>query len=730
MIRMIQPVFKTLIATMLLLVIGIKIIRAEDIELERIVVTATRTEMEATKTPGSVSVVTNKDTEIRNVQVVDQALNTVTGILNERGKGLLMDAMATVTLRGIPGQERTLILMDGLTLNNAYTGSVRFEGLALEDIERIEVVRGPSSSLYGGHAMGGVVNIITKTPRKREFVLKGGYGSDALWKSYISYGDRFKDMPLTLFLSYGYKSTDGYRTDLNVQSTTPTTAITGWSYTTNNQGNTRYLIGDKGNEEYWDENITVKTGYDFSESTKLKFSFMRNSCGYSYNEPHTYLKNAAGNPVWSYGTSPNIVRESTFLLGDGKDSQNMYNLSYETEISTLKAKLSLGLVDFMRWNITPGSDATRFGDLGKVTQTPSESYNSELQFTQPLFSRHIFTFGSSFRYNWADSKEHNLTSWKDKGSQTTLSYEARGKDRTFALFIQDEIEILDNLTTYLGFREDWWETYDGYANQVGTTGYPKDYASHSASSFSPKVALVYEPFLKTILRTSLGQAFRPPTIYELYKTWTTSRGITYAGNPELNPEKTTSWDLGIEQGLWKGCKLKATYFENYIEDFIYSRTVTSTYKDKINTARAEIRGIEVELEQRLDMGLRLFANLTYNEDANVKKNETKPETEGKWLTDVPQRMFNLGVELTKDSFSGSLVARYVSKRYQNDENTDTVGDVYTSYDPYFVTDLKLSYKLTKFATVSFSVDNIFDKAYFAYYRAPGRKWFTELTLKF
>jgi len=702
----------------------------QEYDLGKIVVTAARTEMEATKAPGSISVVTNKDVEKRNVQVVDQALNTVSGVLNERGKGLLFDAMATVTLRGMPEQQRTLILMDGLTLNNPYMGSVRFQGLALEDIERIEVVRGPSSSLYGGYAMGGVINIITKMPRKREFVLKGGYGSDALWKSYISYGDRFKDA-LSLFLSYGYKSTDGYTTDFNVQSTTPP-AATGWSYTTDNQGNTRYLIGDKGNNEYWDENIAVKTGYDFSQSSKINFSFMRNSCGYSYNEPHTHLKDATGNPVWSYGTSPNIVRESTFLLGDGQDSQNIYNLSYETELSTLKAKLSLGLVDLMRWNITPDStSATRFGGPGKITQTPSEGYNSELQFTLPLFSRHIFTFGSSFRYNWADSEEHNLTSWKDKGSKTTLAYEARGKDRTFALFIQDELEILDNLTTYLGFREDWWETYDGYANQVGTTGYPKYYASHSASSFSPKVAIVYQPFVKTTLRTSIGQAFRPPTIYELYRTWTTSRGKTYAGNSELNPEKTTSWDLGIEQGLWKGSKIKATYFENYIEDLIYSRTVIpDEYYDKINAGKAEIRGIEMELEQRLDMGLRLFANLTYNEDANVKKNETKPVTEGKWLTDVPQRMFNLGVELTQGNFSGSLVARYVSKRYQNDENTDTVNDVYTSYDPYFVTDLKLSYKLTKFATLSFSLDNIFDKDYFAFYRAPGRKWFTELTLRF
>jgi iron complex outermembrane receptor protein len=136
------------------------------------------------------------------------------------------------------------------------------------------------------------------------------------------------------------------------------------------------------------------------------------------------------------------------------------------------------------------------------------------------------------------------------------------------------------------------------------------------------------------------------------------------------------------------------------------------------------------LEQRFDLGLRFFANLTYNEDANVKKNEAKPETEGKWLTDVPQRMFNAGVELTKGNFSGSMVARYVGKRYSDDENKDTANDIYASYDPYFVTDLKLSYKITEFATLSFSLDNIFDKDYFAFYKAPSRKWFTELALRF
>jgi iron complex outermembrane receptor protein len=72
----------------------------------------------------------------------------------------------------------------------------------------------------------------------------------------------------------------------------------------------------------------------------------------------------------------------------------------------------------------------------------------------------------------------------------------------------------------------------------------------------------------------------------------------------------------------------------------------------------------------------------------------------------------------------------VSKIYSNDENKDKVNNVYGSYDPYFTADAKVSYKVTKFATLSYSVDNIFDRDYFYYYKAPGRSWFCELTMRF
>ncbi|HUL31403.1 MAG TPA: TonB-dependent receptor [Thermodesulfobacteriota bacterium] len=704
----------------------------KEITLEPTVVTATRTEKEVGMAPASTSVVTKQDIEMRNTQAVDEALDDLPGVFERRGKGL-MDTLSSVTIRGIPGQQRTLILLDGLPLNSAYDGTVTFAGLAPEDVERIEVVRGPVSSLYGSYAMGGVVNILTKMPQKREVTLKQGYGSDNYWSTYGSYGDKFKD--LSLFVSAGYRSTAGYITNFDVQSSKPPAGITGWWPTSSSQGQRRYLIGDSGKNGWYDANLTAKIEYNFTETSKLRLSYLRTQDGYNYGDPDTYLLNASGKPIFSYGS----VKESTFLSGNGGKIQNLFNLGYETKFSDIKVKLLLGCNQLEdNWYITPGSTSatTQFGGPGTLSSTPSINYNADLQFTAPLVlpfvGKHVLTWGGSYRYDSANTKEHQLYNWKDENSQTALSFQSRGKDMNFALFAQDEIPILNNLTAYIGFREDWWRVFDGFANSVGLPGYPQDFSSRTASSFSPKGALVYNPFKGTILRTSVGKAFGAPSIYDLFRTWTTSYGVTYHSNPYLKPETSLSWDVGAEQGLWKGALVKATYFENYVDDLIYLRTVDATNMQYINVGKATIKGVEFAAEQKFDFGLRLFTNFTYN-DTKVVKNSINPLSEGKQLTQTPKELFNIGGEWTIGPISARLVGRYVAKRYSDDRNRDTVNHVYGSYDPYFVADAKLSYKLTMYGMsgiASLAVDNIFNRDYFTYYKSPGRQWFSDLTIKF
>lgn len=737
-----QKIFSGVVLILLLCVSTVPAEEKEKKEaaaLEEIVVTATRTEKEVESAPASASVVTKERIELKAPKTIDQTLNDVSGVMVRRGKGL-MDTLSFITLRGIPEQKRTLILMDGNVLNDPYTGGVRMGGYYPEDLERVEVAKGPFSSLYGGYAMGGVVNFITKMPEKREFTLKTGYGSswergeamDDLRRIYISYGDKLWDK-LSIFLSYGRQETNGYPSNLNVQTAKPPTGITGYEITSTREGRAAYLIGDKGDNTWRDDGITIKGQYEFTKDTKLRVSFMRNRYEYDYEGPHTYLRDIAGNEVWSYGT----VKENTFLPGGGGRVQNTYAVGFETRLfKDLLMKINLSSLDTEKnWYVTTLSQATRSGcgtdstKCGYVTNTPAEAYMADLKFTMPIFKNQILTFGGSIRYGYADTKEKYLREWRDEDSTTTLKYESKGKDRTYALFIQDEIMLLNNLTAYIGFRQDFWKTYDGYANDVGKTGYPKEYPSKTASSFSPKFALVYKPFEKTTLRSSVGRAFRPPTVYELYRTWTGSTGIIYAGNPDLDPETVISWDIGIGQKLWKGARVSATYFENYMKNLIYRKTVSSIFQEWVNVGKAESRGVEFEIEQRFEKWLRLFGNFTYT-DSEIKENEANPKTVGCRLTYTPLWKANIGAEFEKSGFQISVVGRYNEKWYSNDDNSDNTNNVYGSYDPYFVVDGRISYTITKFAKLSFSVDNIFDEKYYYYYKAPGRSWFAELTLKF
>jgi len=579
-----------------------------------------------------------------------------------------------------------------------------------------------------------VVNIITRMPDKREALVKTGYGTawsrgDAqndLVSLYAAGGDKIGEK-LRLFISYDKKQTNGNISNLNIQSKTPT-GLTGWSETTSNTGAKRYLIGNRGNDEWTNENIAFKAQYDLSDAAKATLQFLRATHDYENGVPETYLRNAAGVEIWSYGT----VKEGTFLKGAGGTARNLYRLGLETEVFQQAAvKLSVAYVDQGKdWYVTPTSaTATRTGGAGKLSDTGTATWSADMQATFPLFVNQLATVGGSYKTGWSDSQETSLANWTDEGSATNLTYQAKGKDRNYAFFLQDEIQILEKLTAYLGARQDWWESFDGYVNQTGSVGYPKTYDSRRQSSFSPKAAVVYTPLTKTTLRASLGRSFRSPNLYDLYRTWTSASGTTYLSNPDLTPETAVSWGAGVDQRLWKGARIAVSYFENEISDMIYTRTLSATTKEKINAGRGRSRGVEMEAEQRFEAWLRLFANATWT-DSEILENSAAPASVGKEMTDLPRIMFNVGGELHKGPVTASLTGRYMDRRFSNDDNSDIANGVYGAYDQFFTADAKVSYQATPWAALSFSVANLLDREYFSYSPSPGRSWFLELTLRY
>ncbi|MGV8074430.1 MAG: TonB-dependent receptor [Syntrophobacteraceae bacterium] len=709
---------------------------AKEHALEEMVVTATRTEKALSDAPAAVSVVTREDMESRNIQTIDSALNLVPGVFDKRSKGL--DTTASVTLRGFPEQKRTLVLLDGQPMNDGYTSVVNWNAMLPENVEKIEVARGPFSSLYGGNAMGGVVNIITRIPEKREVILKSGYGSDDYWSSYGSYGDKWFDR-FRLFTSYGYQASNGFPTALVVK--TPTTSgagtpVSGAIPTTNSKENDVFLVGDQGDNTWWRDSGTLKFAYDLTENSNATFSFMRNRYHYGYDDPHTFLTDAGGNPVWSGSVLADGNRisltESNFLTsgGEGGRTENRYNLGYETGLfRDAIFKFSCGLIDQeSNWYLTPSSGATRKGGPGTLNETPSTAVFTEAQISIPVFEKHRLTLGTGYRYDEAHTKEHSLTDWRDEDSKGALTYESEGKDNIVSFFTEAEISILSNLTAYVGVRGDWWKAFDGVVNTKGAAGTPDEYDSRDAFSVSPKGSIVYKPMEDTSFRASIGRAFRPPNVYELYRTWV-SGTTTYASNPDLDPETSFSWDMGVEQKLFQNAVFRLNYFNNHIYDIIYRKDVSATLKQSINAGEAKTDGIELEMEHRLTGWFKYFGSLTYTH-SKMLDNPAKPATEGKQLVGVPELMYGIGGEFTYGPASLTIIGRYADKQYNVDDNTDTAKHVYGVYDSYFVTDLNLRYRVTKWASLDFAVSNLLDEDYFAYYQTPGRKFFGGLTVKF
>ncbi len=133
--------------------------------LDELIVTATRSEKEMGLAPAAVSVVTKEELESFTFNRLDEALQYEAGYFE--GK-----------LRGLPSASHTLLMLNGMPLNSGWYGGHRWDNVGVENVERIEIVRGPASALYGGNAMGGTINVITKMPDQFEAGLKTRLGSD------------------------------------------------------------------------------------------------------------------------------------------------------------------------------------------------------------------------------------------------------------------------------------------------------------------------------------------------------------------------------------------------------------------------------------------------------------------------------------------------------------------------------------------------------------------------
>jgi len=673
---------------------------------EEIIVTASRSEQNIDSAPCASSIITSEEIKKFNIQTLDEALRFETNAYHRNGMGILTTSKP-VTLRGIPGEHRTLVMLNGIPLNSGFDGDVEWNNISMNNVDRIEITRGSGSSLYGGNAMGGVINIITKDPDSFQASASVDYGEQGTCKTggyFTNKKDRFSFM-----VGAQMQKTDGYPTYLRHRPVKKGngTLVGGW-LSPSNKGRDYWVIGDRGDLSAENQTVNLLAAYDTSDTGKLSFDIQWGAHESEYGPPHSYIKDANGRTVWAgkiiAGNGRALkVKYSHFLYGSRKLEQSSFKPS-------ITYKESFGMLDFMGtfsyndWTRKFGEENASGNDTyynapGTLFDADLRTLAYDLQFGMDLGSIHHLTFGTYYRDDDYARDTYDLSYFRALGSKTRHNFIIRGEETTYALYLQDQWEILKSITLYSGLRWDTWKAYNGKSGKINAV---VDTENYKESHLSPKLAAVWHVLPDTYLRGSVANSFRGPTISELFYLPRSN----YKANPDLQPETMWNYELGADQYLFhRRVKISGAVFHSKIKDMISRRKVNG-FRFYDNFSEAKVMGLEATVSADVNDWLRLWSNISYNK-TSIIKDKTAPEVEGNWLPSVPRIIGNIGCDAVFSKFKLSVGGNFLGREYTSSDNLDEEG-LRGGYNERWLWNAKLSYFPFERVEASISVDNIFD----------------------
>ena len=601
------------------------------------VYSASKYEQKVTEAPASISIVTSEEIQRYGYRNLDDILSSIRGFYTTNDRNYHY-----VGVRGFgrPSDynSRVLFLLDGQRVNdNIYGGALIGQGglVNVDLIDRVEVVRGPSSSLYGANAFFAIINIITKNGRDLKGVetsLTGG--SHDTYKGRLSYGEKFEN-GLELLISGDYFESDGEDR----------------------------LYFNEFDDPFTNNGIAKDADGERAKTLFAKLSY------YDFTLEVAYADRDKVIPTASYETVFNTPRTFT------ADQNLQLGLKYERGFAN--GLDILGRLYYQRYDYSGDYlyDYSDEGDLSFLVENQdyadSQWWVGELQVSKTFSERHRLIFGGEFR----DNRQQDQANF-----DLEVYFDDRRESQIWALYLQDEYAIFENLRLNIGVRHDEYEDTFG-----GTT--------------NPRLALIYNPIDKTTIKLLYGEAFRAPNFYELY--YHDGENTTKAAL-DLDPEEIQTTELILEQKISTHLSGSASVYYNEISDLI---TLTTDPADDLlvfkNTDEIEAYGAEFELEGKWANGWNSRVSYAYQENENVKTGQT--------LSNSPKHLAKLNIiapVISEKIFAG-LEAQYTSKRKSARR---------TTVDDYIITNLTLyGQKLVKGLDLSATVYNLFDKKF----RDPG-----------
>ncbi len=625
-------------------------------KLDEVVISATRSETSVFDAPQSVTVVSEEEIMASPFERIEDILRYTVGFQNFSHYGTQTGGVSShFSLRGV-GRNRTLMLLDGVPLNDNFSNSIAWVAWGLipkESIARIEIVRGPTSAAYGSEALGGVVHIITKKPaEKRETSLKLTAGSEDTYG-----GTAFHSQTISRFgylLSGGYEESDGF-----------------------------YMVDPEGIEDYTLRRYREvgkglgKMTYALGDRTDLSLSAL-------------YYQHEMG-------------KGREFFYDDLQMDQYRMGLTHRGDRMDWSGLVYLNRAEKTAYQDKVDNATGSYNPDREETFPENQVWGAEIQNTAHLFSRLTLTTGLAYKRIAMDYEEDYLNSDRDVG--------ASGRQESLSPFLDMTATFInEKLVVNAGIRYDYVRNFDG-RSWNSNTNFNEEYDSRTWDNVSPKAGIVFHPDGVSSLRTSIGTGFRAPSLFDQYKLHVRGGGTSVRiPNPDLDPEEIVTWDIGGERLFFDKLWARLAYYQSWATDYIGSRTLrtytvgSKTYRESTydNISDVDIHGVEAELEYDIGYGLTTFFNYNYN-ISEIAEDEENPELEGKYLSGEPQHKYRAGLTYRNPVIiNASIAFKYNVDEYVDSENTETVPD-------YMTLDLSVWRTFFNRLTLRLNVENVTDE---------------------
>lgn len=710
-----------------------------EFDSETIVATAAE---EAKQMPG-VSIITAEDIKKRPpASDLSQIIRTMPGVnltgnstSGQRGNNRQID------IRGM-GPENTLILVDGkpVASRNAVRYGWRGERdsrgdtnwVPADQVERIEVLRGPAAARYGNGAAGGVVNIITKQAGKET------HGDVTVYSNFPQHKDEGATQRMTFGLNGPLTDTLSYRVYGNVAKTDSDDWDINAGHESNRTGNQVGTL-PAGREGVRNKDVNGLLSWHLTPEQTLDFEagFSRQGNIYTGDTQNT---NSNANVKSMLGHETNRMYRENYSIthrGEWDFGSSMAYLQYE---KTRNSRINEGLA---------GGTEGIFSNTDFYTATLRDlTAHGEVNLPLRAWRDQTLTLGSEWVQQKLDDPSANTQTTSEGGSVPGLASSNRdttSQAQIFSLFTEDNIELLPGTMLTPGLR---WDHH----NIVG-------------DNFSPSLNLSHALTDSVTLKAGIARAYKAPNLYQLnsdYLLYSRGQGCYgqstscyLQGNEDLKAETSVNKELGIEfnqDGLIAGL----TYFRNDYKNKIESGLSpidqasggTGSYANAAiyqweNVPKALVEGLEGTLTIPLMEQLKWSNNFTYM--LQSKNKET-----GDVLSVTPKYTLNsmLDWQATDALSLQASVAWYGKQKPKKyDYHGDRVtGSANNQLSPYAIAGLSGTYVFTKNLSFTAGVDNVFDKRLFregnaqgvngiegagaATYNEPGRTLYTSLTASF